>query len=238
MFLVDDHPAVRQALQDAIKKEKGIDVCGEAATSGEAFRQIEEITPDVVVLDISLEDAHGLDLLETLQAFVSETEALVYSMYNEEVYAERAIRAGALGYLEKSEPPKKIIEAIQSVAGGEVYLSQRMFSESLKKVTGRAQSEKATPESAQSESKHPVKVLSDRELIVFQMTGLGYSRAEIQERLNLARKTVEFHRRGVKKKLNCGSFHELYWRAVEWTHVQPSFPAGKEEHWEPEKAGE
>lgn len=193
-----------------------MDVCGEAASSREALRQIEGLAPDVAIVDISLEDTHGLDLLDSLQAFTPQTEVLIYSMYDEEAYATRAVHAGASGYLEKSEPPEKIPEAVLAVAQGEIYLSQDMSSQVLKKVAGRAP----------SESDGPGAVLTDRELMVFQMIGLGYNRTEIQERLSLARKTVETYRRRAKKKLGCNSFSELYQRAVQWTDDQASLPPG------------
>lgn len=221
VFLADDHPAVRLALRGVIEAERGMDVCGEAASSNEALRQIEGLAPDVAVLDISLEDAHGLDLVESLQAFASDTEALIYSMFEEEAYAVRAVHAGASGYLEKSEPPEKVPEAIRTVAEGEIYLSSRMFSQTLKQAAGRL-----PVRSAQSGPNGPAEALSDRELEVFQMLGLGYSLQEIQERLSLARKTVETYRRGARHKLGCETPHELYQRAVQWTDGQASLPKG------------
>lgn len=218
MFLADDHPAVRSALRDAIEEEKGMGVCGEAAASREALRQIEGLGPEVAIVDLSLEDAHGLDLLENLQAFAPETEALIYSMFDEEAYAERSIRTGASGYIQKSTAPEDIVEAIRAVAQGKIYLSQRMTSQVLKKVTGRAP----------SESNRPGEDFTDRELMVFQMIGLGYSRREIQERLSLARKTVETYRRRAKKKLDCDSISDLYRRAVQWTDGQASLPTRRE----------
>lgn len=222
VFLADDHPVVRQALRKTIEAEQGMDVCGEAASSDEAMRQIEGLAPDVAIIDLSLADAHGLDLLENLQAFVPETETLVYSMYEEEAYATRAIHVGASGYLKKSEPLEKIGEAIRTVAEGEMYLSARMFSRTLKKAAGRS-----SAESSQSETADPAEALSDRELEVFQMIGLGYSLQEITGRLSLARKTVETYRRGAKEKLGCDSLHELFQRAVRWTDGQASLPAGQ-----------
>lgn len=218
VFLADDHPAVRQALRGTIEEEKDVDVCGEAASSGEALRQIEGLAPDVAIVDISLEDAHGFDLLENLQAFVPETEALVYSMYEEETYAMRAINAGASGYLKKSVAPEKITEAIRAVAKGEIFLSQNMSSKALKKVAGRAP----------SKTKGPGELLSDRELEVFQMLGLGYSVRDIQERLSLAQKTVETHRRRARKKLGCETLSDLYRRALRWTNSQASLPPEKQ----------
>lgn len=214
VFLADDHPAVRLALRSVIEEEEDIELCGEASSSSEAIRKIEKAEPEVAVIDISLKDAYGLDLLENLQAFIPETKALVYSMYEEEAYAMRAVQSGASGYLQKSESPNEIIEAIRVVARNEIYLSSHMSSQFLKRVAGRAE----------ADSTDPAETLTDRELAVFQMLGLGYSREEIQERLSLARKTVETHRRRAKKKLGCDSINELYQEAVRWTDGQAFLP--------------
>lgn len=210
VFLVDDHPPILRALQDVIEEAQGLEVCGEATGPKEALRQIERDEPEVVILDISLKDAYGLDLLENLQAFVPETETVVYSLYEEEVYAERAVQAGASGYLQKSAPPEKVVEAIHTAVRGEVYLSPRMRKKILNRVVGEGDT---GPESS-------ISSLTDRELAVFQMLGLGYSLPEISERLNLARKTVETYRRRAKEKLGCDSISELIQVAVRWIEGQ------------------
>lgn len=210
VFLIDDHPAVREAVRDTIEMEDDVTVCGEAATSDEAFRQIEELSPDVAIVDISLTDAHGLDLIQNMAAQYPDVESVVFSKYNERVYAERAIRAGASGYVMKSKPTDHILKAIRSVENGELYLSQSMASRLLNKVaTGRdADSEVATD------------ALTDREMAVFQMLGQGYSVDEIKERLNLARKTIESYRRRAKEKLELDDVSKLLQYAVKWTHTQ------------------
>jgi len=210
VFLIDDHPAVREAVRDIIEAEDDVTVCGEAATSDEAFRQIEGLSPDVAIVDISLTDAHGLDLIQNVAAQYPDVESIVFSKYNERVYAERAIRAGASGYVMKNEPTSHILKAIRSVMNGEVHLSQNMASRLLNKVaTGQA-----------SDSGLATDVLTDREMAVFQMMGQGRSVDEIKDRLNLSRKTIETYRRRAKEKLGFENVSDLLQYAVRWTHTQ------------------
>lgn len=210
VFLVDDHPAIREAIRDTIEDTIDMEICGETSSSDEAFRQIEELHPDVAIIDISLNDAHGLDLVQNVRAQYPDVQTIVFSMYDENVYAERAIRAGAAGYLMKSEPTKNIVEAVRSVHDGEVYLSNRMASRILNKV---AMGETSEPSFAIDE-------LTDREMAVFQMLGQGYSVQEIQDRLNLSRKTIETYRRRAKEKLGFDTVSELLQYAVQWTYGQ------------------
>jgi len=205
-FLVDDHPAILEAIRNRIEETLDIDVCGTATSSENAFRQIEELNPDTAVIDISLEDAHGLDLVQNLQSQCPDVQVVVYSMYDEMVYAERAIQAGASGYLMKDQPTEDLIEAIRVVSEGEVFLSREMASQILNKVA-RGES---------SEPSFPIEEFTDRELAVFQMLGEGHSIEEIQDRLNLARKTVETYRRRAKEKLGFDSVSKLLQFAVQW----------------------
>lgn len=210
VFLVDDHPAIREALADTIDGTMDMEVCGQASSSDEAFRMIEQLEPDVAIVDISLNDAHGLDLVQNVRAQYPDVKMVVFSMYDENVYAERAIRAGASGYLMKSEPTKSVIEAIRSVDRGEVYLSRRMASRILNKVAmGRS-----------TEPSFAIDELTDREMAVFQMLGQGYSVQDIQERLSLSRKTIETYRRRAKEKLGFDTVSELLQYAVQWTYGQ------------------
>lgn len=205
-FLVDDHPAILEAIRNRIDDTLDVKVCGMATSSDEAFRKIEEMGPDTAVVDISLEDAHGLDLVQNLQSQCPGVQVVVYSMYDEMVYAERAIQAGASGYLMKDQPTEDLIEAIRVVNGGEVFLSREMASQILNKVA-RGES---------SEPSFPIEEFTDRELAVFQMLGEGCSIEEIQDRLNLARKTVETYRRRAKEKLGFDSVSKLLQFAVQW----------------------
>lgn len=210
VYLVDDHPAIREAIRDTIESTIDMEICGETSSADQAFHDIEEMTPDVAVVDISLNDAHGLDLVQNVRAQYPEVRMVVYSMYDENVYAERAIRAGASGYLMKSEPTKNIIEAVRSAHDGEVYLSRKMSSRILNKVAmGRT-----------SEPSFAIDELTDREMAVFQMLGQGYSVQEIQDRLSLSRKTIETYRRRAKEKLGFDTVSELLQYAVQWTYGQ------------------
>ena len=210
VYLVDDHPAIREAIRDTIESTIDMEVCGETSSSDEAFREIETLRPDVAVIDISLNDAHGLDLVQNVRAQYPDVRTIVFSMYDENVYAERAIRAGAAGYLMKSEPTKNIVEAVRSAHDGEVYLSRKMSSRILNKVAmGRT-----------SEPSFAIDELTDREMAVFQMLGQGYSVQEIQDRLSLSRKTIETYRRRAKEKLGFDTVSELLQYAVQWTYGQ------------------
>jgi DNA-binding NarL/FixJ family response regulator len=210
VYLVDDHPAIREAIRDTIESAIDMEICGETDSSDEAVRDIEELRPDVAVVDISLNDAHGLDLVQNVRSQYPEVRMTVFSMYDENVYAERAIRAGAAGYLMKSEPTKNIVEAVRRAHEGEVYLSRKMSSRILNKVAmGRT-----------SEPSFAVDELTDREMAVFQMLGQGCSVPEIQDRLSLSRKTIETYRRRAKEKLGFDTVSELLQYAVQWTYGQ------------------
>ena len=210
VLLVDDHPAIREAVADTLEGTMDMEVCGEASSADGAFRMVEKLEPDVAVIDVSLDDAHGLDLVQNIRSQYSDVKMIVFSMYDENVYAERAIRAGASGYLMKSEPTKRIIEAIRSVKRGEVYLSRKMASRILNKVAmGRT-----------SEPNFAIDELTDREMAVFQMLGEGYSVQDIEERLNLSRKTIETYRRRAKEKLGFDTVSELLQFSVQWTYGQ------------------
>ena len=212
VIVVDDHPAIREAVASVINSKMDIVFCGEASSADGAFHLVENGAPDVAVIDISLEDAHGLDLVQNLRAQYPELRVIVFSMYDESVYAERAIRAGASGYVMKSEPTQSVVDAIRCVAQGEIYFSRRMASRILSKVAlGRS----TTPGFAIDE-------LTDREMAVFQMLGQGHSVQEIAGRLNLSRKTVEIYRRRAKEKLGFGSVSELLQYAIQWSYGHTS----------------
>jgi DNA-binding NarL/FixJ family response regulator len=210
VVIVDDHPAIRDALGSTINSKMDLELCAQASSADEAFRHIEKLQPDVAVIDISLEDAHGLDLVQNVRTQFPKVQVVVFSMYDENVYAERAIRAGASAYLMKSESTQSVVDAIRSVARGEVYLSRTMASRILSKVATRRSS---GPNFAIDE-------LTDREMAVFQMLGEGYSVEEITERLHLSRKTVETYRRRAKEKLGFETVAELLQYAVQWTYGQ------------------
>ena len=206
VFIVDDHPAIREALSFTIRDKIDMLVCGHAGSATEAFQTIPDSKPDVAIVDISLKDAHGLDLVQSIRAHFPNVQVLIYSMYDELAYAERAIHVGALGYLAKSEPTRNIVEAIRSVMRGEVYLSRRMTSRILGKVVKEQQ------------TGFIVGKLTEREMAIFEMLGEGSSIKEIAATLNLSRKTVETYRRRVKEKLGLDSVATLMQYAIQWMH--------------------
>lgn len=210
VIIIDDHPAIGEALASIIKEQMGMELCGHALTAEEGLKLASTLKPDVAVVDISLSDAHGLDLVQNLRIQVENVHVVVYSMYDDKVYAERALRAGASGYLMKSEPMQHVISAIRTVAEGDVYVSRTMASRILSKVAlGRT-----------SNPMFEVDELTDREMAVFQMLGEGIPVDDITDKLNLTRKTVETYRRRVKEKLGLDSIEELLQYAIEWKHSQ------------------
>ncbi|HET6566522.1 MAG TPA: response regulator transcription factor [Rhodothermales bacterium] len=208
VMLVDDHPAIREGIAAAIRSKLDLEVCSETGMADEALDMIKRVDPDVAVVDISLGDVHGLDLVYNIRTQFPKVQVLVFSMYDENVYAERALRAGAAGYLMKSEPLQGLVDAIRTVMRGEVYLSRDLASRILGKLVTR---QTTGPTFATDE-------LTDREMAVFQMLGEGFSIEEITERLHVSRKTVETYRRRAKEKLGLESIGELIQYAVQWTH--------------------
>lgn len=208
VLLVEDHPAIAEALGSIIKDKMDIELLGHEFTAEAGIAAALKQKPDVAIVDISLGDAHGLDVVQNLKIQVEDINVIVYSMYDDTIYAERALRAGASGYLMKSEPLQNLIEAIRTVAQGDIYLSRRMSSRILGKV---ALGKSSNPMFAVDE-------LTDREMAVFQMLGEGCAVDTITDKLSLTRKTVETYRRRVKEKLGLNSIEELLQYAIEWSH--------------------
>ena len=215
VFLVDDHPAIREALAAAINSKISMQVVGESGTADKALYFLDHHSPDIVVVDISLEDAHGLDLIRDIRTQHPEVRVVVFSMHDESVYAERAIRAGASGYVMKVEPPRTVVDAIQTVSEGEVYLSQRITSRILGKVIRQEDYLEGSD----------VERLTDRELTVFEMLGEGLTVREIAEKLDLSRKTIETYRRRAKEKLDFETVAELLQYAVQWAYGRERDPS-------------
>jgi DNA-binding NarL/FixJ family response regulator len=214
VVVIDDHPSIRDAIADTVGDQPDMELCGVAGSAHEAFELVRAARPDVAVVDISLGDAHGLDLIQNLRAQHPALEVVVFSMYDEAVYAERAIRAGARGYVMKSESTQSVAEAIRAAAQGEIYLNRRAASRLLSKVaTGRSAARSQDP---------GLEELTDREMAVFQMLGQGQPIEEIADRLSLSRKTVETYRRRAKEKLGLDTVSELLQFAIRWTYAQGS----------------
>jgi DNA-binding NarL/FixJ family response regulator len=206
--MVDDHPVICEAVADALDDAVGVDLCGYSGTFGDGYPEIEIRNPDVAVVDISLPDGHGLDLVKTIKAQRPDVAVLVFSMYDETVYAERALRAGASGYLMKTEPLRRLVEAIRRVEHGETYLSRQMTNQIVRRMG----------KNGSAEAHFSIDELTDRELEVFRMLGRGQSVEEIQNELGLSRKTVETHRRRAREKLGLDSISSLLQFAMQWAY--------------------
>lgn len=207
ILIVDDHPAVREALSIRIAAQPDLEVCGEAAGPAEALQLAAATDPDVAVIDIGLKTGNGIDLIKRLRARNDKFCAIVWSMYSEDFYAERALRAGAMGYINKEEATGKLLEAIRQVLAGKVYLSQAITEKLLKRAVGRADQE-ASPSMVSS--------LSDRELEVFRLIGEGRRTQEIAAQLHLSVKTVETYRDRIREKLDLSDATELARCALRW----------------------
>ncbi len=206
ILIVDDHPIVRQGLTEIINHEKDMVVCGEAEDAYSAIKEIRTKLPDLVIADISLADTSGLELIKDIKVQFADIPVLTLSMHDETLYAERALRAGAKGYVMKQQCTEKVIEAIRKILLGQVYISDRMASKMVRKFVG------AKPQVGQS----PVDCLSDRELEVFLMIGHGRGTRQIAEQLHLSVKTIETYRSHIKEKLNLGDATELLQYAIQW----------------------
>jgi DNA-binding NarL/FixJ family response regulator len=206
VFLVDDHPIVRQGLALFIDREPDLMVCGEAEDATSALQAIRESTPDFVILDISLDGRDGLELLKTLRVGHPNLPVLILSMHDESVYAERSLRAGANGYIMKQEAADKVITAIRQILGGDVYLSDRLTKRMLQQFVNGSIS-----------PRDPLAKLSDRELEVFRLIGAGHGTRQIADELHVSTKTVESYQAHIKEKLALRNARELVQHAVEWS---------------------
>jgi len=210
--VVDDHPMVRDGLIRMIVQQEDLTCCGEAATVAETYKAVDDLRPDLVVLDLRLKGGDGLELIKGLKSAHPQIKILILSQYDAPIYVERAMRAGALGYLIKEQAAEEVLKAIRSVLGGDIYLSRAMAALLLRKIVG------PNPKNSQSGAEP----LTDRELHVFQLLGAGLSTREIATELNLSFKTVETHRENIKRKLNIRGASALVHAATEWSRQQVS----------------
>ena len=208
IYLVDDHTMFREGMKHLIEREPDLTVCGDAAGVEEALRAIPELRPDLVIVDLSLSGSPGLDLIKVLKTQYSNLPVLVVSMHEETLYAERALHAGASGYVMKQEPAKTVKVAIRKVLGGDMHLSEKMTSAMLGKAMRRGQP--APPVS-------PMEKLSDRELEVFRMLGQGKMTRQIAEELNLSIATINSFRNRIKEKLEFKNSAEMVLNAIQWS---------------------
>ena len=207
ILIVDDHPAVREALALRIGRQRDMEVCGEAGDLGDALRQLIDNQPDVAVVDITLKSGSGIDLVKRIKDRNSHVRILIWSMHNESLYAERALRAGAFGYVNKDQATDTIVDAIRQVLAGKVYLSEAMTERMLHRAVGGEEEEIV---------RSPLDVLADRELEVFRHIGEGIKTAEIAKRLHLSVKTVETYRDRIRQKLHLKGGTELVHYATQW----------------------
>jgi DNA-binding NarL/FixJ family response regulator len=206
VLVVDDHPIVRQGLALLINREPDLVVCGEAEEAGSAAEAIATLNPDIVILDISLGGPDGLELLKQVRARDADLPVLVLSMHDEAIYAERALRAGANGYIMKQEATDLVLVAIRRILAGQVYVPDQVASRMLGQfVRGSVPGPRP-----------PLAGLSDRELEVFRLIGEGSSTREIAEGLHLSVKTVESYQAHIKEKLALRNARELQHHAIEW----------------------
>ena len=208
ILIVDDHPAIREALSMRISEQPDLAVLGEAATVSSAMESVREQRPDVALVDITLTDGNGIELINALQAHDDSIRILVCSMHEEAIYAERAIRAGATGYISKEHATAEIVEAIRRVAAGKLYVSDKLADVLLHRSLGTDR------RSAAASSVH---LLSDREFQVFEMLAEAMDTVAIAEKMRVSPKTVETYRLRIKDKLGVQTIAELIRRAVEWS---------------------
>ena len=206
LLIVDDHPIVRQGLVELLGDNETVEVTGQAASAHEALELIRKHRFDLAVVDLSLRGLSGLELIKLVQVEVPDLPILVLSMHDELFYAERALRAGAHGYIMKQEALDKINEAIGKVLSGEIYVSESVSARMLQRFVGGGA---PPPESA-------VESLSDRELEVFQLLGQGYGTRQVSDMLHISPKTVESYRANIKTKLQLKNASELVQAAVQW----------------------
>jgi len=209
IVIVDDHPMMREGLAQLIEHEPDLQPIAQADTAAQALEVISASVPDLLLLDISLPDKNGLELIKDVQALHPTLPVLVVSMHDELLYAERVLRAGGRGYIMKQEGGKKLMEAIRQVLEGRIYVSEKISARILETFSGH-----------RTEAQSSVGRLSDREFEVFQLLGQGEATRQIAKRLHLSIKTVEVHRANIRRKLELANGGELVRYAIRWTEAQ------------------
>lgn len=206
--IVEDHPMFRERLAHLINQEPDMTVCGEAATAPEGLALLQETTPSMAIIDITLKDSSGLDLLKDLRAQKLELPVLILSMHDESIYAERSLRAGAKGYITKHEASTKVMTAIRQVLRGEIYLEARVMTKIVRNVV----------EPVRDPHRSSIDRLTDRELAVFELIGEGKTTREIGTRLHVGLTTVDTYRARIKEKLRLENAAQLHAEAGRWLH--------------------
>ena len=207
IFLVDDHPLVRHGMRQLVEGEPDLTVCGEADSIQHTLNMLNTIVPDLIIIDLSLPDGNGLELIKHVHARFPLLSILVSSMHDESMFAERALKLGAKGYISKSADGDEMLLAIKRILSGKLYISQKLSEQLAQNDT----------HSENSDELSPVNLLSNRELEVFELIGRGLATGEIASNLNLSIKTIETHRANIKKKLGLVNAGELTRRAIQWS---------------------
>lgn len=205
IVIVDDHPLVREGLKLRISMEPDLEVCGEADCEVEAVHLIQNTLPDLAVVDLSLKSGHGIEVIKQVKSRFPGVHLLVLTGHEESLFAQRALKAGASGYLHKQDSSENLIKAIRTVLSGERYLSQDLSQQLIKQALGDKQG-----------AGNPLECLSDRELQIFQLIGQGLTSGTIAERLFISTHTIDTHRENIKRKLQVKNGAELTRRAVQW----------------------
>ena len=210
VLLVDDHPITRQGMKALVNQQPNLDVCGEADNAAFAIELVGRLQPDLAIVDIALKTTNGIELTKNIKVHAPNLPVLIVSMHDEGLYAERALRAGAMGYLMKQEASEKIIAAIQRLLQGEIYLSDKIKEKMLHRFVNKKGEGMV----------FSIDTLSDREMEVFQLIGNGYSTRQIAQKLNLSSKTIDSYREHLKLKLNLESGAELVRHAIQWARSE------------------
>lgn len=205
ILIVDDHPAVREGLAAQIALQPDLEICGEAEGMNDALALLQEVVPDVAVVDISLKTGDGIELVKRIRSRNEQTRVVVWSMFDESLYAERALRAGAIGYVHKGLATREIVHAIRCALAGKLYLNERVSKSLLSRLAVKAPTDRS-----------PIERLADRELETFRLMGCGLTTAQIARQMRLSAKTVETYRSRIKEKLGLGAMTELIRRAAQF----------------------
>lgn len=205
ILIVDDHASIREGLRTLLSREPDFEICADVGTPREAVAIVQENPPTIAIVDVAIGNDSGLDLIRRIKEVDANVRLLAWSMYDDMLYAERALAAGAMGFINKREGTKKIVEAIRAIKAGDVYLSDRVKNHMICRSVG-----------GRPTGKMPIETLSNRELEVFKMIGNGMTTAEISKALHLSVKTVETHRQRIKDKLQIADANKLVREATQW----------------------
>ena len=206
IYIIDDHPLLVKGLSELINAQPDLEVTGTTGEWTEALEAFKKKLPDIVILDVTLKNANGIEVLKNLKVHFPNIRVLMLSMHDENLYALRALKAGAQGYIMKAAATEKVVQAIRQILSGELYLSDVMAKKTMAQLVGRRKEPGASP----------LEDLSDRELEVFTMVGEGLTTRQIAEKLHLSVKTIETHKAHIKEKLNLQSATELVQHAIHW----------------------